>query len=70
MEIKKFIVLQDLEVYQLARKLSAHGWTIYSAMDWDTKRVVGHQFISSTDSVGVNITEGYFRFRYLDKIKF
>lgn len=70
MEIKKFIVLQDLEVYQLARKLSVCGWAVYCAIDWDTKKILGHQFISSTDSVGANITEGYFRFHYLDKIKF
>ncbi|MCK5582791.1 MAG: four helix bundle protein, partial [Elusimicrobiales bacterium] len=28
------------------------------------------QFITSTDSVGANIVEGYGRFHYLDKIKF
>ena len=70
METKKYIRLQDLEVYQLARKLSGVGWEIYDSMDWQTKKVMGDQFISATDSVGANIAEGYGRFHYLDKIKF
>ena len=31
---------------------------------------MGDQFIRATDSVGANIAEGYFRFHYLDKIRF
>lgn len=67
---KKYIKLQDLEVYQLARELSKTGWEIYSRLDWESKKIMGFQFIESTDSVGANIAEGYSRFHYLDKIKF
>ncbi len=67
---KKYIKLQDLEVYQLARKLSELGWLVYTSLDWQTKKIMGDQFIESTDSVGANIAEGYSRFHYLDKIKF
>lgn len=70
MEIKKYIKLQDLEVYQLARELSRIGWSIYDPLDWREKKIMGDQFIESTDSVGANIAEGYGRFHYLDKIKF
>src|SRR3989344_2057580 len=70
MEIKKYIKLQDLEVYKLARELSKIVWAIYNSLDWQTKKIMGDQFIESTDSVGANITEGYSRFHYLDKIKF
>lgn len=71
MEIKKkYILLKDLEVYQLARELSKIGWVIYSSLDWQTRKIMGDQFIESTDSVGANVTEGYSRFHYLDKIKF
>jgi len=71
MEIKKkYILLKDLEVYQLARKLSKIGWEIYNSLDWETKKINGDQFIESTDSVGANVAEGYSRFHYLDKIKF
>lgn len=64
------ILLKDLEIYNLARELSKIGWEIYKEMDWQTKKIMGDQFIESTDSVGANITEGYGRFHYLEKIKF
>ena len=71
MEIKKsYISLKDLEVYQLSRELSKIGWDIYKNMDWQTKKVIGDQFIRALDSIGANITEGYFRYHYLDKVKF
>ncbi|MBI4363676.1 MAG: four helix bundle protein [Candidatus Doudnabacteria bacterium] len=70
MEKKKYILLEDLEVYKLARELSKTGWEIYILLDWQTKKVMGDQFISAIDSVGANIAEGYGRFHYLDKIKF
>jgi len=71
MEIKKkYIDLKDLEVYQLARELSKTGWDIYNPLDWQTKKTMGDQFITATDSFGANIAEGYGRFHYLDKIKF
>ena len=69
-ETKKYITLQDLEVYKLSYELSKIGWEIYSAMDWQTRKIIGDQFITSIDSVGANIAEGYSRFHYLDKIKF
>ena len=67
---KKYIILQDLDVYQLARELSHIGWEIYRSLDWQTKKIMGDQFITATDSVGANIAEGYSRYHYLDKIKF
>lgn len=69
-ENKKYIKLEDLEVYQLARDLSRIGWEIYQRLNWQMKKIIGDQFIESTDSVGANIAEGYGRFHYLDKIKF
>lgn len=70
METKKFIPLKDLEVYQLARELSKVGWEIYQELYWQDKKTMGDQFIRAVDSVGANITEGYFRYHFLDKIKF
>lgn len=67
---KAYIKLQDLEVYKISRELSRVGWEIYAQLDWQTKKVIGDQFITATDSVGANIAEGYSRFHYLDKIKF
>jgi four helix bundle protein len=70
MEAKKFIPLKELKVYQLARLLSNKAWVIYSRMKFEEKKIIGDQFITSTDSVGANISEGYVRFHFLDKVKF
>jgi four helix bundle protein len=70
MEKKEFIQLKDLQVYQLARQLSAKAWEIYQKMDYWEKRNIGDQFIRSSDSVGANIAEGYHRFNYYDKARF
>jgi len=66
----KYICLKDLEVYKLARKLSDIAWPIYDSMEWSDKKIMGNQFIESIDSVGANISEGYGRYHYLDRIKF
>lgn len=67
---KKYITLKDLDVYQLARKLSSIAWNIYSKMSYEEKKIMGNQFIQSVDSVGANIAEGYARFHYLEKVRF
>lgn len=46
---KNYIPLKDLEVYQLARELSKIAWKIYRSLDWQTKKIIGDQFIESTD---------------------
>ena len=65
-----YIDLKDLEVYKLSRKLSMMAWTIYENLSWQDRKIMGDQFIESTDSIGANIAEGYRRFHYLDRIKF
>jgi four helix bundle protein len=67
---KKYLVLNELKVYQLSRKLSAIAWKLYSKMSYEDKKHIGDQFIRSTDSVGANIAEGYSRFHYLDRVRF
>jgi len=70
MEDSKYIPLKELKVYQLARKLSSIAWNIYSQMSFEDKKIMGDQFIRSTDSIGANIAEGYSRYHYLDKVRF
>lgn len=70
MKKKEYIPLQNLEVYQLARELSKKAWVIYEKMSWQEKKIIGDQFISSIDSIGANIAEGYGRFHYLDRVRF
>lgn len=67
---KEYIPLEALGVYQMARSLSRIAWLIYEKLDWQTKKIMGDQFIESTDSIGANLAEGYSRFHYLEKIKF
>ncbi|GIW66882.1 MAG: hypothetical protein KatS3mg095_0780 [Candidatus Parcubacteria bacterium] len=62
--------VEELEVYKLARELSRIAWDIYKEMNWQNKKVIGEQFITAIDSIGANITEGYGRFHYLDRVKF
>lgn len=57
-------------VYKLTRELSRIAWVIYEKLEWRIKKIMGDQFIESTDSVSANIAEGYGRFHYLDKVKF
>lgn len=67
---KNYLNLNELEVYLLSRELSKLVWSVYKNFDWKYQKIIGDQFIESTDSVGANIAEGYGRFHYLDKIKF
>jgi len=62
--------LEDLEVYKLAKEVSGKAWSIYQEMDYQTKRILGSQFIQAADSIGANIAEGFGRYHYLDKNKF
>ncbi len=66
----KFIPLQDLEVYRLARKLSSLAWVIYQRLTFQQRKVWGDQMLSAVDSVGANIAEGYARFHFSEKSRF
>ncbi len=70
METNKYIPIKDLKIYQLARQLSNIAWDIYSKMGFEDKKIMGDQFIRSSDSIGANIAEGYSRFHFLDKVRF
>jgi four helix bundle protein len=70
MKSQNFIELRNLEVYQLARKLSSIAWNIFCRMSFEDKKHIGDQFLRSVDSIGANIAEGYGRYYYLDKVRF
>ncbi len=67
---KNYLSLEKLEVYILSRRVSKIAWDAYEKMDWRIKKIIGDQYIESTDSVGANTAEGYGRFHYLEKVKF
>lgn len=68
--VKNQFTLDKLEVFQLSKQLSKVAWKIFENFNWSIKKIVGDQYIEATDSVGANISEGYGRFHYLDRIKF
>lgn len=65
-----YLELHNLKAYQLSCEYSQKSWIIYKKLDWQLRKIIGDQFITSIDSVGANIAEGYGRYHYLDKIKF
>ncbi len=65
-----YLRLENLEIYQIARELSKQAWNIYLKLEVDQKIMMGQQFIKSVDSVSANISEGYGRYHFLDKIRF
>jgi four helix bundle protein len=61
---------EELEIYQLAEKLSDMIWDI--VMKWDSfpRWTIGTQYVDASDSVGANIAEGYGRDSYADRSRF
>ncbi|MBD3360032.1 MAG: four helix bundle protein [Candidatus Buchananbacteria bacterium] len=70
MNNNKYIKLEDLDIYKIARNLSKDIWDIYQILDSEQKYLFGRQLVRSTDSMGANIAEGYGRYYYLDKVRF
>lgn len=66
----KYLKLEDLEVYKISRELSKDSWEIYNGLDSEFKYIFGRQYITAVDSIGANVSEGYGRYHFLDKVKF
>lgn len=67
---QQYIPLDKLELYKLSRELSKIAWKVYQQLNWQARKMMGDQFVESSDSVGSNIAEGYGRFHYLDRVRF
>lgn len=65
-----YLLLKDLLPYKMSIELSRICWKLYEKWGWKGRKIIGDQFITSVDSVGANIAEGYGRYHYLDRIKF
>ncbi len=61
---------EELEIYQLAEKLSDMIWDI--VINWDSfpRGTVGVQYVNASDSVGANIAEGYGKGSFADRSRF
>lgn len=61
---------EELEIYQLAEKLSDRIWEIVLKRDYSAKKTYGTQIINSSASIGSNIAEGYGRGSKPDRARF
>jgi four helix bundle protein len=61
---------EDLEIYQLAEKLSDLIWSI--VINWDSfpKNTLGIQYVDASDSIGSNISEGYGKGSFADRSRY
>lgn len=62
--------LENLEIYQIALKISDLAWEIYQNLPREFRFTIGQQFLDASDSIGANIAEGFGRFHYKDSLKF
>ena len=61
---------EELEIYQLAEKLSDRVWDIVILWDSFPRWTIGTQIVKASDSVGANIAEGYGRESKADRARF
>lgn len=61
---------EDLEIYQRSLALGDMIYTIVAKWDWFAKDTIGKQIVRSMDSVAANISEGFGRYYYKDRIRF
>lgn len=69
-ENKKFIHLEDLGIYQLARRLSGIASKISNRISYLGKKVWGDLMSEPIDCVGAIIAEVYGIYYYLGKMRF
>lgn len=60
----------QLQVYQLAEKLSDEIWAVVLTWDRFARDTVGNQIVRSADSIGANIAEGAGRGSFQDNKRF
>ena len=64
------ILLADLDVYKLGERLADMVWDDYDHWPEKAQRTLGYQIIRSSDSISINIAEGYGRFTPADRKNF
>ena len=61
---------EDLEIYQRSLALGDRIYQLVSGWDWFAKETVGKQIVRAIDSVAANISEGFGRYHYNDRVRF
>lgn len=62
--------LEDLKVYQISMDLGEKIWKIVFKWDNFSKDTMGKQLIRSVDSIAANLSEGFGRYHFKEKMKF
>jgi len=64
------MILEELEVYQLAMVVAEKTWQSVQKWDYFARDVIGKQLIRAVDSIAANLSEGYGRFHYKENRQF
>ncbi len=64
------IQLDDLEVYKLAMEIGEDTWQMVEGWSGFAKDTLGKQVVRSSDSIALNIAEGYGRFHFKENKNF
>lgn len=67
MKNEKMILIDDLEIYQLAMQVGEEVWRLADVWDYWKKDTIGKQLVRAADSIAANISEGYGRYAYKDR---
>ncbi len=56
--------LEDLDMYQLSMEIGDSIWNIFNKWPYIEKDTLGKQMVRATDSIALNIAEGFGRYHY------
>ncbi len=62
--------LEELNVYNDAMAIGDEVWNIVEKWDYFAKNTVGQQLVRAIDSVAANLSEGFGRYHFKEKLKF
>ncbi len=62
--------LEELQVYSLSMEMAENIWLIVKEWDYFAKDTIGKQLIRSVDSIAANLSEGFGRYHFREKINF
>jgi len=62
--------LEELQVYSLSMEMAEKIWLIVKEWDYFARDTIGKQLIRSVDSNAANLSEGYGRYHFREKIHF
>ena len=70
MKKEKIILIEDMEIYQMAMKIGDEVWNYVDKWDHWLKDTIGKQLVRSADSIAATFSEGYGRYTYKDRRNF